>query len=124
VQDRTKIRLRFDKVALRFVADLQRALHDAVPEGHTVLITIGAPIRQSVKTAALLAVKTLGRLSRRVGRWELAETIHENRIRVRLVDAGSSTTANVAGFVHNPDNDAGAILDAAESELRARARKV
>jgi hypothetical protein len=52
--DLTKPRLRFDRVALGLVRRLHDALHEAVPDGKTVILTITAPIRMPSKTAALL----------------------------------------------------------------------
>jgi hypothetical protein len=46
-----KLRLRFDKVALRLVGGLKAALASVVPEGETVAFTITAPIRLPAKTA-------------------------------------------------------------------------
>src|SRR5271165_3956788 len=43
--DRTKPRLRFDRVALRLVGGLQTALSECVPEGQAVVLTVTAPIR-------------------------------------------------------------------------------
>jgi hypothetical protein len=39
----TTLRLRCDKVALRFVGRLKTVLASAVPDGQTVLFTISAP---------------------------------------------------------------------------------
>ena len=50
----TKPRLRFDRVALRFVRRLQEALSASVPDGRTLILTITAPIRVPSKTAAAL----------------------------------------------------------------------
>ena len=52
--DLTKPRLRFDKVALRLVRDLQAVLSEAVPDGEAVVLTVTAPIREPAKTAAEL----------------------------------------------------------------------
>ena len=49
-----KLRLRFDKVALRLVGGLKAALASVVPEGETVVFTISAPIRLPAKTAVAL----------------------------------------------------------------------
>jgi len=39
-----KPRLRFDRVALKFVGGLQAALREFVPDGQIVILTITAPI--------------------------------------------------------------------------------
>src|SRR5215813_14559689 len=62
---RMKLRLRFDKVAVRVVEHLRSTLREAVPEGVTVLVTITAPIRLASKTAAALEDKIRALLARR-----------------------------------------------------------
>jgi hypothetical protein len=52
-----KPRLRFDRVALGLVADLQAALRESIPIGQTVIVTVTAPIRLPSKTAAALEEK-------------------------------------------------------------------
>lgn len=114
-----KPRLRFDKVARRFVADLQAALRDAVPDGTTVTFTIAAPIRLASKTAVALEEQIRALLARRVARADAEHTIHGNAIRVRVVRDGSTRAPNVIGFVHNPDPGAAkALLDGTLLTLR------
>jgi hypothetical protein len=110
-----KPRLRFDKVALRFIADLRSALREAVPVGKSLIVTVTAPIRLASKTAAALEDDVRARLARSPRTLELAEAIHGNEIRARLVNGGSSRPADVVGFVHNPDSDPAVLLDAAQS---------
>ena len=47
-----KPRLRFDKVALRLVADMAVAVREASPTGVIVIVTVTAPIRLASRTAA------------------------------------------------------------------------
>jgi hypothetical protein len=101
----TKPRLRFDKVALRLVRDLQVALRESVPDDRTLVITVTAPIWQSSKTVAVLVDEIRSRLARRTARLELNETINGNQIRARLVKDASGRASKVVGFVHNPDPD-------------------
>ena len=110
------VRLRFDKVALQFVEGLQPALNEVVPDGKTVIVTITAPIRMASKTAAAVEKKVRSSLARRPVRVDLAETIHGNHIRVRLVN-GVSNGARVIGFVHNPDSDPNILFDVTRSLL-------
>jgi hypothetical protein len=112
-----KVRLRFDRVALGFMARLRAALADSVPEGKTVLVTITAPIRLDGKTAAELEEKIRSTLARRLTRLDLSETIYGNRIRVRLAKVAARRAPKVVGFVHNPDTDADILLEIAESLL-------
>ena len=97
--------LRFDKVATRLLERLQATLGETVPDGMTVLLTITAPIRLSSKTAASLEDKIqtfVGRGS--TGRDE-KDTIHGNRIQIRLLRDESERAPKLIGFVHNPDSD-------------------
>jgi hypothetical protein len=97
--------LRFDKVATRLLERLQATLGETVPDGMTVLLTITAPLRLPSKTAAALEDKIqilLGRGSR--GQNE-KDTIHGNRVRIRLLRNESERAPKMMGFVHNPDSD-------------------
>ena len=80
----TKPRLRFDRVALRFVRRLQEALSASVPDGRTLILTITAPIRVPSKTAAALEDNIRTYLARQSAKGEVEQTIHGNR------DPGSS----------------------------------
>jgi hypothetical protein len=110
-----KPRLRFDKVALRFVADLRTALRE--PDGMTAILTVTAPIRQSGKTTAALEEKIRVRLASRARTINVAETIFGNAIRVRLLRRDASHAARLIGFVHNRDTRAEVLLDATQSLL-------
>lgn len=113
-----KLRLRFDKVALRLVGGLKAALASAVPEGETVVFTISAPIRLPAKTA--VALDHLLRNALTDG--ERRETIYGNEVRTRRLNGVPKRMPKVLGFVHNLESDAGAILALAEAQLR-RSRK-
>lgn len=109
-----KPRLRFDKVAQRFVADVQSALHDDVGDGTTVLFTIAAPIRLASKTTAALEDQIRALLAS--GTKELAKTINGNKIHVRIERV--THTPNVLGFVYTPAPGAAkALLDKALTAL-------
>lgn len=123
--------LRFDKVATRLIERLQASLGETVPDGMTVLLTISAPIRLPSKTAALLEdkIQTLvGRGSR--GRDE-RDTIHGNRIRIRVLRDQPERAPKVIGFVHNSDSDpvlllnmTGELLELIRAEAGRRAPRV
>ena len=110
-----KLRLRFDKVALRVVGGLKAALASVVPEGQTVVFTISAPIRLPGKTAAALE-NMLRSDSPDAGRREI---VHDNEVRTRRVRGVPKHMPKVLGFVHNFESDAGAILALAEARLLA-----
>lgn len=108
-----KLRLRFDKVALRVVGRLKAALASAVPEGQTVVFTISAPIRLPAKTAAALE----NMLRSDSPDAERREVIHDNEVRTRRVKGVPKHMPKMLGFVHNFESDAGAILALAEARL-------
>lgn len=108
-----KVRLRFDKVALRLVGRLKAALASAVPEGQTVIFTISAPIRLPGKTAE--ALETMMRSD--PPNAECGEIVHDNEVRTRLLRGVPKHMPKVLGFVHSVESDAGAILALAEARL-------
>jgi hypothetical protein len=104
-------RLRFDKVATRLMERLRATLGEAMPDGMTVLLTITAPIRLPSKTAASLEDKIqtlLGRGS--LGRDE-KDTIHGNRVQIRLSRADSKRAPKLIGFVHSSNSDPPLLLN-------------
>jgi hypothetical protein len=117
VETLATMRLRFDREALRFVADVQSALSAAVPAGKTLMFSITAPIRLAGKTADALEEKLRSVRARPPARLALDETINGNRIRVRLAKGGSNRMKAI-GFVHNPDCDPNVLFDAMQSVLR------
>lgn len=124
--DGAKIRLRFDKVVIRLMDRLQASLREIVPDGTTVLLTVTAPIRLPAKTAAALEEKIRDLLGRRSPRRDEADTIHGNRVRIRLVRGGSERAPKLIGFVHNSDPDAPRLLSIASELIEvigAEARK-
>lgn len=104
-----KPRLRFDKVVVELIKRLQTGLHQAVPDGKTLIVTVTAPIRLPRKTADTLEDKILSSLARGSARIEFKDTVHGNQVRVRLVKSFTGTS-KVIGFVHNPDSDPEVLL--------------
>jgi hypothetical protein len=115
-----KLRLRFDKVAVRLVGALKAALAGVVPEGETVVFTITAPIRLPAKTAAALQ----NMLRDGATDAERRETIHHNEVRIRRLKGVAQHMPKVLGFVHNLESDAVDILDLAEARLLDPRRNV
>jgi hypothetical protein len=113
-----KLRLRFDKVATGLIERLRAAAAGTVPDGTTVLLTVTAPIRLDSKTGAALEEDIQALARRKSPGRDREETIHGNRVRLRLVRTGSARTPKLLGFVHNPDTDAELLLNVA-SELLA-----
>ncbi|MFZ0641064.1 MAG: hypothetical protein WA020_00640 [Candidatus Acidiferrales bacterium] len=100
-----KPRLRFDKVATRLIARLQATLGEAVPDGMTVLLTITAPIRLPSQAAASLEDKIQTLLGRGSPGRDEKDTIHGNRVHIRLLRDQSERAPKMIGFVHNSDSD-------------------
>ena len=106
-----KPRLRFDKVATRLVERLQATLGKTVPDGITVLLTITAPIHLPSKTAASLEDKIQTLLGRGLPGRDEKDTIHGNRVQIRLLRDGSEQAPKMIGFVHNSDSDPFQLLE-------------
>jgi hypothetical protein len=100
-----RIRLRFDRVATRLIDHLQTAVGETVPDGTTVLLTITAPIRLPSKTAASLEDKIHTLLGRGPSGRSEKDTIHGNRVEIRLSRDESERAPKMIGFVHNADSD-------------------
>ena len=104
--DAAKPRLRFDKVATRLIERLQATLGETrQPTGMIVLLTITAPIRLPSKTAASLEDKIQTLLGRGSPGRDEKDTIHGNRVQIRLLRDESEGAPKMIGFVHNSDSD-------------------
>jgi hypothetical protein len=126
-----KPRLRFDKVATRLIERLRATLSETVPDGMTVLLTITAPIRLPSKTAALLEDKIQTLLGRGSPGRDEKDTIHGNRVRIRLLRDESGRAPKMIGFVHNSDsgpllllNMTGELLELISAEVGRRAPRL
>jgi len=113
-----KPRLRFDKVATRIIARMQATLGKTVPDGMTVLLTVTAPIRLPSKTAAALEGKIQTLLGRGWPRRDQKDTIHGNRVQIRLLRDESGRAPKMIGFVHNSDTDPLLLLNMTHELLR------
>jgi hypothetical protein len=114
-----KPRLRFDKVVIRLMERLQSALSETVPDGMTVLLTVTAPIRLPSKTAESLEDKIQTLLQRGSPGRDAKETIHGNRVQIRILRHESTRAPKIIGFVHNSDSDSPLLLNTT-SELLER----
>ena len=109
------IRLRFDKVALRLIGDLQASAAEVFPEDESIVFTVTAPIKRPAKTSA-----ALHRLLRDLPSGNVRQTINGNEVCARKVDAVVTGMPRVMGFVHNPESNPDLILDLVESKLTGR----
>jgi len=111
-------RLRFDKVALRLVRQLEATLSPDIPDGEAVILTVTAPIRLAGQTAAALA-DMVGDGMAGGAPLDLHEVVCGNQIRARRVDGVSRRAPKVIGFVHNPGpGQAEALLTVTQCLLR------
>ncbi len=115
--DASKPRLRFDKVVLTLMKRLRGTLAGVVPDGLTVLLTVTAPIRLPAKTAAALEKKIRTLLQKRPPGPDIKETIHGNRVQIRIFKGRTRRVPNskhaprMIGFVHNSDSDPQLLLN-------------
>lgn len=116
---RQRPRLRFDKVVLRLVADLQHALQHDLPTGKAVVLTLTAPIRVPGRTTQAIEVMIRDGLKRRTAKTEIRATLHENEVGVGVIDRLAPTLSQVIGLVHNPDLDPRPLFDMSTLLLRA-----
>jgi len=100
-----KPRLRFDKVVIRLMERLEDSLGKTVPDGTTVLLTVIAPIRLPAKTAEALGGNIQTLLERGSTRRDKKDTIHGNRVQIRIVRNEFMRAPKLIGFVHNSDSD-------------------
>jgi hypothetical protein len=117
--DITVPRLRYDKVALRFMRDAEAALHETVPRRTTVVLTISAPIKLATKTVAALHERIRTRLADRSHAGDAKLTILGNQIRARILAHGAASHPKAIGFVHTATPNADILLDAAQAMLEA-----
>jgi hypothetical protein len=103
-------RLRYDKVALRLIAGIRYGISQELLESQSIVFAVTAPIKHPAKTIAALS-----RLVRDVPAGGLHTTVHGNEVHASRVRRASTDMPQVMGFVHNPEHDAGHVLDLAES---------
>jgi hypothetical protein len=118
-----KPRLRFDKVATRLMERLQVTVGEIAPEGVTVLVTVTAPIRLPAKTAAALENKIQTLVGRGSSGRDEKDTIHGNRVQIRLLRDTSGRAPKLIGFVHNSDSDPVPLLDMTQEWLELFGRE-
>ena len=79
------------------------------------MFTVTAPIREPAKTAAAIIQIVRLMLPSVAAGLEHAEVAHGNLVRVRIVMSPAKLAAKIVGFVHNPDQTSGALLEIAEA---------
>ena len=104
-----KARLREDKVALRVLRSIESALAVHVPDGKTVILTLGAPIKVPSKLVAALTNVLLAYLESGTEEVDEKKTILGNRVRFRVLSDGSKWKARMVGFVFTGDPEPGTL---------------
>jgi hypothetical protein len=121
-----RARLREDAVARRVVRDLEGAVRPHVPNGKTVIVTLGAPIKVAKKLVADLTNELLGYLERGAQDIDEKRTILGNRVRFRVLETDSKWKVGVIGFVFTGDLAPSALakaLLALHGEIGAKAKR-
>jgi hypothetical protein len=113
-----KLGLRFDRVVVRVLGDLQAFADGAAPKGSAIVVTISAPIRVPAKTVDAVREKITGLLSSADLAGDRKGAVHGNQVKLRLVRQAADQRPKLVGFVHNPSTDSGELLDLAERWLR------
>lgn len=111
--------LRFDKVVIRLLHTLRSAVEHCLPTDKALIVTITAPIKCPAATAAELATKILTLLVSPMPQQDYVLAIGSNAIRIRMVATTTAPVTRLIGLVHNPDINAGRLLDAAAQWLRS-----
>jgi hypothetical protein len=116
-------RLREDKVAQRVLRALEDALRAHVPDGKTIVLTLGAPIKVPRQLIAALTDTLLAYLASGAEELDVKKVILDNRVRFRVVNDSGKWNAKVIGFVFTGDPAPGILADAMRSLCDAIVRK-
>ncbi len=111
-----KQRLRYDRVALRFVRDLRTRLIPLLARREAAIVTIRAPILQAGKTVDALEERLRARRAGKAASTELTTRAFGNRIGIRLVH-NTGRGSELLGFVHSEGSSPAIIANAVQSLL-------
>jgi hypothetical protein len=117
-----KPRLRYDRVALRFVRDLRERLRPALANGEAAILTIRAPILQAGKTVDALEKRFRSRRGGSSGKAEMNALDFGNRIGIRFL-RNAWRGSEVLAFVHSEGSKPAIIANAAQSLLECMRAK-
>jgi hypothetical protein len=121
-----KPRLRDDAVARRVLRDIETALRQHVPTGKTVILSLGAPIKEPKRLVVVLTEMLLTALAGGIGDIEGKKTILGNRVQFRILGDNLQWKSRMIGFVFSGDPKLGVLVDAMRSlhdEIAARMKK-
>jgi hypothetical protein len=85
-----------------------------MPDGATVVVTMTAPIREPAKTAAKLEEIIKSRYSPHTAQSNWAGRVWGSQVQIRVVKGSGKFVEKLFLLVHNFEEDASALLDAAE----------
>lgn len=117
-----KARLREDVVARRVLRDIEGAVRAHVPDGKTVILTLGAPIKVPNKCVTALTNALVAYLESGAAETDEQRTILGNRVRFRVLN-DTGWNAKVLGFVFSGDPAPGILGNAVRSLHDAIAAK-
>jgi len=121
-----RARLREDVVARRVLRDIESALRAHVPNGKTIILTLGAPIKVPKKLVVALTKLLLEHIQSDIVEREERKTILGNRIRFRVLGDHLRWNAKVIGFVLSGNPAPGDIANSMRSfhdEIATRAKR-
>ncbi len=98
-----RVRLREDRVAVRVLHDLESALNPHLQDGSTIVLTLGAPIRLASKLVATLTETLVNHLASGATEADISLTMLGNRVRFRILKAGTRWAPQLIGFVFSGD---------------------
>ncbi len=115
---RTKLGLRFDRVALRLIDELRNHVASEISLQRTVIVTVSAPIRLPGETAEKLKQKISLLASSENQFVEIKSQMNGNRVRIKLIERHSRRSPQFIGLVHNQTSSAAEILNLVETQMR------
>jgi hypothetical protein len=121
-----KLRLRDDVVARRVLRDLESALRKHVPTGKTVILTLGAPIKEPKRLVVALTEMLLTCLAGGIEDVKGKKTILGNRVQFGILGDNLQWNSKVIGFVFSGDLKLGVLVDAIRllhDEISAKMKK-
>ncbi len=111
----SKLGLRFDKVVVELLEDLRAFTEHNVPIGHSVLVTVTAPIKLPNKTEQAIEEQISQLLDAAID-WQ--GIVFENSVHIKVVKPFASKQKHrLVGFVHNPGTNAKVLLTIGEAWL-------
>lgn len=122
----SKPRLREDRVAQRVLRDIVGALRTHVPNGKTLVFTLGAPIKVPKQLIVALTKLLLDWVQRGGDGRENRKTVLGNRVRFSMLKQDLKRNSNVIGLVFSGDPYPGVLASAMRSlheEITSKAQR-